>query len=558
MDASLLFPAVFRVLTATISEQIVYLELIFTSSIGYCPHCHTPSKRIYSCYQRRLKDLPMNGKPVLISLYIHKFFCEQADCPRKIFSQQVQSGLKPYARRLERVDQQLQPLAFVVGSKPGARVCQLIGLPLSASTLLRLIRKTPLPRVETPAVLGVDDFAFRKGITYGTILVDLDKRKPIDLLSDRESKTLENWLIAHPGVKIVARDRSQVYANAITTVCPDAIQIADRWHLLKNLSENVVKFLDSHATSVRQIAGEVAAEKGEEIKRNAPQSLSPAPAIYIGDTGPLLKESADLKGITPSSVLEKIPTEKRYATYCQVKQLQSQGHDQRVISLHLKISRNTISKYFRQPAFVPKHTVKRANLIDYEPYLRQCWQQGNTCGRKLFGEIQDIGYKGCYSILADFLTAFPKARYSDPLSSLPVVARPISYSSRRLSIALCLQEAEWKEKEKPLLKKLLKKVPLLDQVRKLSLEFKTMLMLKQADKLQNWYQRAGELASFKRFVWGIKQDFDAVYQAMSSSWSSGQVEGQVNRLKTIKRQMYGRASFDLLRIRVLAQIGLIT
>jgi transposase len=452
MDTSLLIPAVFRVLTATISEQIVYLELIFTSSIGYCPHCYTPSKRIHSYYQRRLKDLPMNRKPVQISLYIHKFFCEQPDCPRKIFSQQVQSGLKPYARRLERVDQQLQPLAFVVGCKPGARVCQLIGLPLSPSTLLRLIRKTPLLRVETPAVLGVDDFAFRKGITYGTILVDLDKRKPIDLLPDREGKTLESWLIAHPGVKIVARDRSQVYANAITTVCPDAIQIADRWHLLKNLSENVVKFLDGQATSIRQIAGEVATEKGEEIERNAPQSLSPAPTTCIGDIGPLLNESADLKGITTFSVLKKIPTEKRYATYCQVKQLQSQGHGQRGISRHLKISRNTIRKYFRQPVFVPKHTVKRANLLDYEPYLRQRWQQGNTCGRKLFGEIQNMGYKGCYSNLADFLTAFPKARHSDPLSTLPMVARPISYSSRRLRVALCLQEAEWKEKEKPLLK----------------------------------------------------------------------------------------------------------
>jgi transposase len=127
-----------------------------------------------------------------------------------------------------------------------------------------------------------------------------------------------------------------------------------------------------------------------------------------------------------------------------------------------------------------------------------------------------------------------------------------SYSSRRLSVALCLQETEWKEKEKPLLKKLLEKIPLLDQVRKLSLEFKEMLMQKEADKLQAWCKQAGELASFKTFVWGIKQDFDAVYQAMSSSWSSGQVEGQVNRLKTIKRQMYGRASFELLRIRILA------
>jgi transposase len=121
------------------------------------------------------------------------------------------------------------------------------------------MKKIPLPEVETPAVLGVDDFAFHNRTRYGTILVDLEKRRPIDLLADREGKTLENWLRVHPGVKIVDRDRSQVYANAITVVCPDAIQVADRWHLLKNLSENVVKFLDTKATMVRQIAGEVAA-----------------------------------------------------------------------------------------------------------------------------------------------------------------------------------------------------------------------------------------------------------------------------------------------------------
>lgn len=123
-------------------------------------------------------------------------------------------------------------------------------------------------------------------------------------------------------------------------------------------------------------------------------------------------------------------------------------HGIRAIPRHLKISRNTISKYFRQPTFVPKYIAKRANLLAYEPYLHP----GYHLQKKLLGEIQNMGYTSSYSILADFLTAFPKVRRSDTLPSLLVVARAISYSSRRLSIALCLQEAEWKEKEKPLLK----------------------------------------------------------------------------------------------------------
>ena len=165
-----------------------------------------------------------------------------------------------------------------------------------------------------------------------------------------------------------------------------------------------------------------------------------------------------------------------------------------------------------------------------------------------------MGYNGGYTILAALLATYPKTnglQMPDPATLAPVV-RAARFSSRRLSIVLCLGEADWKEQEKPLLKKLLEKVPLLDQVRQMSLEFKTMMDQKQGSKLKRWCERASDMAGFKGFVWGIKQDFDAIYQAMTSKWSSGQVEGQVNRLKTIKRQMYGKASFELLRIRVLA------
>lgn len=498
----------------------------------------------------------MCGRPVTLSLWVRKFFCEQAMCPRKIFAQQAESVLKPHARHLQRVEEQAQALGLLIGSKPGARVCQMAGIPLSASTLLRIMKITPMPEVVTPAVLGVDDFAFHKRTRYGTILVDLEKRRPVDLLPDREGKTLETWLQAHTGVSIAVRDRSPVYANAIARVCPAAKQVADAWHLLKNLSENIEKYLDTKATIIRQLAREVAAEEAEKLKKPVGTMMRPNPKPHIGKTGTMMAQHDryQIAGITlqPAPALEITPTEKRHDTYHQVKQLQSLGYGKKAIARQLKISRNTVRKYFRQQIFVPRPIVKRSNLLEFEAYLHQQWQQGNTCGRKLLEELRAMGYNGSYTILAVFLSAFRQGKFKQTRLPLPFPIRAARYSSRRMSVALCLPESEWTQKEKPLLKSLLEKLPFLDQVRNLSLEFKAMLMLKRADQLQNWCQQASQLACFKGFVFGIKQDFNAVYQAMNTSWSNGQVEGQVNRLKTIKRQMYGRASFELLRIRVLA------
>ena len=148
MDTSLLFPAGFQVLRATVSQKVVDLDLAFTSLIGFCPLFHAPSERIHSRYRRRLKDLPMSGKPVKLTLWARKFFCDRPCCPRKIFAQQFESALKPYAQRLNRVDDQAQSLGLLIGSKPGARMCHLVGMALSASTLLRIMKKTPLPEVE--------------------------------------------------------------------------------------------------------------------------------------------------------------------------------------------------------------------------------------------------------------------------------------------------------------------------------------------------------------------------------------------------------------------------
>ncbi|MCC5612743.1 ISL3 family transposase [Nostoc sp. CHAB 5834] len=223
-----------------------------TQTVGCCPACHMPASKVRSFYQRTITDLPICGKVVSLQIHLRKFFCCNDQCPRKIFAQTASDYFAPYAHRLNRVEQPLHAIALLTGARPAARLCELIGQPVNHSTLLRISHKTPIQDQPTSIRLGVDDFAFRKGRRYGTILIDLDRHQPIDVLPDREGKTLEVWLGNHPGIELVTRDYSCVYANAITTACPDAVQVADRWHLLANLSEVVERFLDTPRKAINQ------------------------------------------------------------------------------------------------------------------------------------------------------------------------------------------------------------------------------------------------------------------------------------------------------------------
>ncbi|WP_225000390.1 ISL3 family transposase [Cesiribacter sp. SM1] len=519
METSLLIPPELEVLATSVTEAKVIFQLQFIVTTAYCPLCDSLSTRIHSRYERKLQDLPISGKVVELRLCTRKFFCQKDNCPRKIFAQQQPSCLKRYGRRLLRVCEQMICIGCEMGAKPGARICRLVGIPISASTVLRSIRGGAVTEATTPTVLGVDDFAFRKRESYGAILVDLEKRKPIDLLPDREGKTLEAWLLAHPGVSIVSRDRSSVYALAITRACPEAVQVADRWHLLKNLGENTTKFLDRQRSLIRETAQEVFEQPKSEAAAEVPEKTT------------------------------SVRVEKRYALFEKVKQLQSNGHSARAIGRHLGVSRNTVRRCFKQEAFVPKINPRKSNLLDYESYLRQRWQEGQQCAKALLQEIKERGYNGSYTILAGFLSNYPK---TGEALSLPSAQKVENYSTRSLSIAFCKTEQEWDDKQKPFLTKLLEKSSLLKQLWELNLEFKSIMAQKKGDNLKAWCEKAAQHASFKSFVQGIRQDFDAVYQAMTSCWSNGQTEGQVNRLKNIKRQMYGRASFELLRRRVLA------
>ncbi|NJN55606.1 MAG: ISL3 family transposase [Anaerolineae bacterium] len=225
-----------------------------------CPDCQQPSERTNSYYRRHPADLPCGGYDIQLDLTVPRFFCDNEQCPRRTFASRFPDLLQPYARRTNRLANQQQQVGFAVGGEAGGRLVQDLHMPTSPDTLIRLVREAAEPALTTPRVLGVDDWAKRKGQSYGTILVDLERHEVVDLLEERSAESLSKWLKEHPGVEIITRDRGTDYKEGATTGAPEAVQIADRFHLLQNLVDTLKRMLEKQPSQLRRAAREVAIE----------------------------------------------------------------------------------------------------------------------------------------------------------------------------------------------------------------------------------------------------------------------------------------------------------
>jgi transposase len=238
-----------------LDDATVTLSLRTTSATACCPGCGAPSHHVHSRYARTVRDLPSQGRRTVLRLTARKFFCRNPNCPRSVFCERLPDLAPPHARSSPRLADAHRTVAFALGGEAGSRLAGKLGMPTSADALLRRIKQAATQEAPTPRVLGVDDWAIRRGHVYGTILVDLERGKVIDLLPGRDGPELRAWLQAHPGVEVISRDRATAYASAASEAAPDAMQVADRWHLLENVREMLERLFERHHAQLRAALG---------------------------------------------------------------------------------------------------------------------------------------------------------------------------------------------------------------------------------------------------------------------------------------------------------------
>lgn len=541
-----------------------------------CPTCGATATREHSWYTRRPGDLPCAGRQVRLQLQVRRFFCDNPACQRRTFAERLPGVVRRFARRTTRLAETQRQIGLALGGEAGARSATQQAMPVSADTLLRLASHSELASAATPKVLGIDDWAWKKGQTYGTILVDLEQRCVVDLLADRSADTLATWLQAHPGVEIISRDRGGSYAEGARRGAPAAVQVADRWHLLANLREALQRLLTRKHAALPSVP-----RADDKIQKSAtPPAESDTPGMAATNTSALNETAAtdlDQAGaaklaseppavdVTKDQLLRQQRRARRLSRYDDVMRLHKQGVSVRQIAQQMGMGRQTVRRYLNHGAF-PEITQRRKmpSLLDrWEPYLLERWQAGCHNALQLYREIHEQGYAGSCPLVSRWAARHRKEHPDTPKAGSAATPEPSSTqlqsTMRRLSPSqaawlLVQQPADLTEDEHTALDKLQKAVAEIATAYTLAQDFVRMVRERTVDALADWIARAAGscVTELSSFATGLQRDLAAVTAGLSLPWSNGQVEGQINRLKLIKRTMYGRASFDLLRKRVLA------
>jgi transposase len=508
-DVSELVPRGFVVESGVKDDDGFVIAIRGAASVCRCPACGGVCDRVHSQYRRRLADLPAGGVRIALILRTRRFFCDAKACARRIFAERFEA-VEPRARRTSRLDDVVHCLAIALGGRPAASLSRRLNVVVSNDTLLRLVRRRGPRSFPPPSIVGIDDWAWRRNQRYGTLVCDLERRTTIALLPDREPATAEAWLALHSQICVVARDRGGGYAVAAQRALPHAIQVADRWHLMENASS---AFLDAVRKSMRQIRT----------------------AMGAGVIDPSLLTFA-----------EKLQYEgylRREETNAAILSLKEQGIAIKEIVRRTGYSRGLIRKILRgQRSDVFR--VRQSSLEPYLPWLDEQWEAGCRNGAALWRALRQRGFRGCLGVVSEWSARRKRAEKANPTAlgrapSARTVARLLTVGPERLSKAETITVAAIETG-----------VAILVEARQIILEFQGIIRRKALADLDAWLPKA-RASLVAAFANGVSKDRAAIEAAITLPWSNGQTEGQICKLKLVKRQMYGRGNLDLLQPRVM-------
>ena len=481
---------------------------------GKCPYCGCISHRVHSKYMRTIADLSILGIPVTMTFEARKFFCDNLDCQRKTFAEQPGDEVFRYRRRTRRCEMVVTQQGLKTSSETARKLLSAIGVCVSGDTVLRDIHRMSVPAHQEVHEICVDDWAFRKGVTYGSIIVSLDTGSVIDLLGDRDVESFKGWLDSHAQVKVVSRDRSTDYTAAIAATGRNITEVADRFHLNMNMSDCVTKVLSSHYDEYRK---SVRPEEGQE---------------------------------TPTKI------DSRQIMFNEVKELQAAGLKIAQIAKKLDIARQTVRKYMEYDTLPKRASKERIPYFLYDTYVEEAYRHGKDL-RKIFLEIKEQGFTGTltpfydhYRYLSDGHRGFRSKQKVAEMKTAPNTEREPLLPIRQIAhiVDKSIRKKNMHEKEASLVEKLMS-FGWFKDIYGAAASFYDTIMGDNVGNLTLWLKAYAQspLQELRSFAYGIQMDLKAVQNAIALDTSNGIVEGYVNKLKAVKRVMYGRASLELLK-----------
>jgi transposase len=510
-----------------VHEQTVIVYLHATSPTAACSQCGTAGSRVHSRYERTIADLAFGGRNLVLRLLVRKWICPEASCSRHIFAECFPELVQRYARMTDRLIKALQAVGAITNGADAAQIASSFGVHTTAKTIIRRVLQRPLPSEGSVHKVGIDEWAWKKGHRYGTILVDLEKRRVVQLLADRSVETSKAWLRKHPEIDLVSRDRGKIFREAATEGAPQAKQAVDRFHLQKNFAEALEKFF----------------RKQERALKKATQ-----------------RSTGKTRSAEETAVPEKVARERRarhrqrISIHKRIWKLYRQGcHKEQIAQLVGVSSRRVYRALEQETPPPPRRRSRSSSIVDpYLSYLTSRWNQGCHNVTRLYEEIVAQGYTGTQRTLQMRLRPF-RQKVARPVSKQTVIwDKPPS--PRGVALMMVRPEQRRTREQTVYLEQLIQSNEPVAVVFKLAQDFGRLLRKREGQvRLEQWKDsvRTSGIAELIAFVDGLADDGEAVANGCTLTWSNGMTEGFVNKVKWIKRSSYGQAGFPLLQRRVL-------